>query len=759
MRRSFRKRPLSLGAAGWGAVGLWVAFIILVGRPALADSPLPAPWEITADRLIHRQKPETVTAEGNVVLLRAAGTAEEMRLTADWLFFSATDRLIKARGHVFLDTGEEKINADSVEISLEEENGVLHHTSIKIPGNSLTFLGDSARKTGPYTYSIENGFVTACPYEAGKSPPWSIHAADTELTVEGYAALKNVTFHIKDVPVFYSPYLILPAKTARQSGFLFPEVSHSERNGMGIIAPIFVNLSASSDATLYPGYFSQRGGFAGAEFRYIAGPGSAGTFRVNYLDDRQQDSAADDFNNDGYYRQTRDRYWLRAKADQRLSNSVTAKLDLDVVSDRDYLQEYRDGIVGFDQSNADFLKNYHRDLQEASIPFRQSSLQATKTWNDSLAGVEMQAVKDVWGVPTATTPLQVLPRLVGAGVLPLGQLPFASQLLWQSEYVNYWRHDGDGGQRLQLAPQLVENLPFSSWLEGSMLAGINETLYMPKVYGDNTMDQPHSALQDRTLWSFGTTLGTSLSRYYRNFLGKGAGLLHLLRPEVEYSYIPGKNQDALPNLDSQDRIAARNWLQYGVTNYFRLAESENGTLHNRKFARIRLTQIYDLKEARRDLSAGEKRYPFSDLWLQSAVYPNSTVDLGYDATWSIQGEGVTSYDLTMRWHGSARGSLTVDYWYRKDREQEAPYFHRQGPTMSAQALSLAGNFALTDQLRLKGSLNHSFTNSQTRETDLQLIYAPSCWAMEAQYTKSLNDQRVAVLFSLAGLGKLLEFEF
>ncbi len=744
----------------WSAVLPLVTLLLLVGgRPGLADNPVPPPWEITADRLIHQQKPETVTAEGDVVLVRAAGTADEMRLTADWLLFSVVDRRIKARGHVFLDTGEEKVSAEEVDISLDEEKGVLYHTRIKIPGNSLTFIGDTARKTGPYTYSFENGLVTACPFEAGKSPPWSIHAADTELTVEGYAALKDVTFHIKNVPVLYSPYLLLPAKTARQSGFLFPEVSHSQRDGMGLIAPFFINLTASSDATLYPGYLTQRGGFAGAEYRYIAGPESAGTFRINYLDDSHQDSAADDFNNDGYFRKTRNRYWLRAKADQRLSDSVAAKLDLDVVSDRDYLQEYQDGIVGFDQSNADFFKNYHRDLQEASIPFRQSSLQATKTWKNSLAGIEMQAVKDVWDEPTPTTPLQVMPRLVSDGVMSAGSLPFASQLLWQSEYINYWRQEGVGDQRLLLAPQLVENLPLGRWLEGSLRMGANETLYMAAAYGDNSREWPHSGLQDRTLWSLGTTVGTSLSRFYRDILGEGTGLLHLLRPEVEYNYVPAKDQAELPNLDSQDRIAAKNWLQYGVTNYFRFSETENGTIRTRKFARIRLSQIYDLKEARRDLAAGETRYPFSDLWLQTDVYPTPTLDLGYDATWSVTGQGISSYDLTMRWHGSARGALSADYWYRQDREQEAPYFHRSGPTMSAQALSLSGNFALTEKLQLKGSVSHSFTNSQTRETNLQLIYSPSCWAVEAQYSKSLNDRRVAVLFSLAGLGKLLEFEF
>ena len=761
MSRLLPKRFLSL-MNGWRnrrAIVLVTLFLLAGGKNGLADSLLKEPWEITADRLTHQRDPETITAEGDVVLVRAAKTADEMRLTADWLFFSVDDQQIRARGHVLLVTREERVSADEVEISLEQEKGVLHNTSIKIPGNTLTFLGDSAQKTGPYSYRFENGFVTACAYEKGTSPPWSIHAADTELTLEGYAVMKNATFQVKDLPVFYSPYLVLPAKTIRATGFLFPEISHSQRNGMGIIAPFFVNLSSSSDITLYPGYLSQRGAFAGAEFRYIVGPGSRGTFMANYLDDSYEDTAADDFNDDGYFRQRRDRFWLRAKADHRFSDTAAAKLDLDVVSDRDYLQEYRDGMVGFDQSNANFFKNYHRDLQDASIPFRQSSLQATKTWKRYFAGAEMMAVKDVWDVPVASTPLQVMPRLVSDGVLPIDRLPFASQLLWQAEYLNYWREEGIGSHRLQAAPQLVTNLPLGRWLEGALQLAVNETLYLPEHYGDNTPDWANDDLLHRTIWSFGGNLGTSLSRYYSKLFGEGTGLLHLLRPEVAYSFIPDKDQGEFPDLDDQDRIRQRNWLRYGFTNYFRLSESEDGAITNRKFARVRLTQTYDVKEARRDPPDGSARYPFSDLYLETDVYPTTDIELGYDTTWSVHGDGVTSYDLSMRWHSTERGALAANYWYRQDREQVEPFFHKEGPTIAAQALSLTGDYNLTEQLLLKGSFSHSFTDEKTRETRVQLIYAPSCWAVETQYSQSLNDKRISVLFSLAGLGKLLEFEF
>ena len=101
--------------------------------------------------------------------------------------------------------------------------------------------------------------VITCRLQDGQEPPWSFGAADTKITDGGYAVMKHAVFRVKGIPVFYSPYMILPAKHERQTGFLFPAWYMSDRDGFGLETPFFVNLSPTADITLYPRYFSKRG--------------------------------------------------------------------------------------------------------------------------------------------------------------------------------------------------------------------------------------------------------------------------------------------------------------------------------------------------------------------------------------------------------------------------------------------------------------------------------------------------------------------
>jgi len=724
--------------------------------PCPASDTEDQPWEITADRLIHEKDPDKVIAEGDVILTRHAGDRYDVEIRADWIYFSVAEQFIHARGHVSLQTEEEKVNAEEAEIYLSSETGTLVKTIIHIPGNELYFLADKAEKTGTYSYRFDGGKVTACPVAEGDgSPAWSIHASHTELTVEGYAVMRNATMRVKNVPLFYSPFLVLPAKTIRETGFLMPELSHSKRDGIGMIAPFFVNLSPSSDLTLYPGILDKRGGFMGLEYRYVLGPESRGGFSANYLHDNQEDSPGQDFNDDGYFRQTVDRYWLRGKMDHVFDGGITARADFDVVSDRDYLQEYKDGITGFDASNLSYFNDFHRDFQEPSIPFRESSLQLTKTWRHNFVGLETLAVKDVWDEPVTTTPLQQLPKLTHDGAMTLKQLPWPTQLLWEADYVNYWRHEGLGGHRLKVEPRLRTTLPLGGWLEGSVSAAGSETLYSVSDHGDRNPAWPNDDFQHRTMWSFEGSLASSLMRRFNGVWGEDVSLNHLVHPEINYTYVPAKDQADLPDFDEQDRILEKNWLHYRVANLLQMIGKKKEIPLSRRFAYFNVEQTFDLGEERRQLLPGEVRRPFSDAHFELDWYPIDPFRVNYETTLSMYGQGVTMYQLTLGWRGSPRGTLAANYRYTLNTARKEPYFYMQ-ETDSAHTLNLSAGYGITDQFRIRGDISHSFTQGRTRETRLALLYAPGCWAVETTYTHTVNDNRIAILFSLSGLGTLVD---
>ena len=56
--------------------------------------------------------------------------------------------------------------------------------------------------------------------------------------------------HVKDVPVFYTPYFNFPLDDRRKSGFLAPSYENSTDNSNEITIPYYFNLAPNYDATL-----------------------------------------------------------------------------------------------------------------------------------------------------------------------------------------------------------------------------------------------------------------------------------------------------------------------------------------------------------------------------------------------------------------------------------------------------------------------------------------------------------------------------
>ena len=281
---------------------LFFTMLLLPANNLTAASVDARQWEITADKITRYEDPASVIAEGNVILEKKESVtsvkedAEDARwgellgeskeaaekpketvtetktvtsIKADWLAYDVDLGKVKARGNLHIDLGSDELSAESGSIDLKEATGTFENATIIRQEKSMHLEGRVIEKTGELTYHIEDGWIITCKLKPGETPPWSFGAADTEITDGGYAFLKHATFRIKDVPILYSPVMILPAKRTRQTGFLFPNLYFSSRDGFNFETPFFINLSPSADLTLFPRYFTERGLMGGAEFRYM----------------------------------------------------------------------------------------------------------------------------------------------------------------------------------------------------------------------------------------------------------------------------------------------------------------------------------------------------------------------------------------------------------------------------------------------------------------------------------------------------------
>lgn len=757
---------------------LCLSSLLLIGVQAnltQADTIKTDEWQIEADKVLRFEDPKSVIAEGNVVLTKlrvlppkqeskkvetsdwsvlleeTSSTAieeeiitqeaavdetprykTEVTIKADWIAYDVEQNSIKAKGNVSIKNDTDQLLAKEGVLDLNNETGTFKEATILRESLDLHLEGESIEKTGFNTYRIQNGWVVTCKVAEEKTPPWSFAAKDTHVTQGEYATLKHATFRIKDVPVLYSPWLMVPVGNQRQTGILFPELSNSDRNGFGINLPLFINLSDSSDITLYPEYYANRGFMPGIEFRYTLDPQDKGAIMGSFLDDDLSDPSETEYwQETGYTHTNQGRYWVRGKLDHDFENSIVTRMDLDIVSDRDYLTEFNAGETGFQDSNDKFLDVFGRGFQNKTSDQRENSFKLLKSWDGmALEGVIL-GINDVRQDKSSPTPLWKLPSLDFTGSQALGDTTLT--LDWDTDYVYYHREDGVGGHRFDLYPRLSAPLPLGPYLEARAEAGVRDTFYNVQTNGDATWDESDSP--NRLLGDFHTEIGTTLLRDFAIGTGNNSGLTHNFRPYVQYDYLSDTNQDDLPDFDSVDRKEHQNRITYGIDNFFNLfGNNSAGKSTDRDYGHLKIKQSYDLRSEESDT-------PFSAVNMKLRWNPVESSKILYKTDIDVYGDGFTSHSLEVAYENSRGDYLNLDYRYDMGDDTEQ--------------INANARAQLFDTIFAAYAIEHSLSESRVIEQDISLLYKPACWSVELKSNYTPGDHTISVLFNLANIGNPL----
>ncbi|MBF0469561.1 MAG: LPS assembly protein LptD, partial [Desulfamplus sp.] len=346
-------------------------------------------------------------AEGDVVI---TGTAT--RLKADYVEFSNITRDSVASGNVLLVSGRDSITCDRLNLNLETETGTIYNGTVFIEQNHFYIKGDTINKTGKQTYQAGKASVTSCD---GEDPDWKVSGKDIKVTIDGYGTARDVTLWAGDIPALYSPVLLFPAKTRRQTGLMTPRLSTSNRKGFRVEQPIFLAISRGMDATFHTDYMTQRGIKTALEYRYVLSGENYGSFFYDYLDDNKIDDGTEASADYSFastpIRADADRYWFRMKNSHTFDNILNTRLDIDYVSDSDYLREFKEGFTGFNTVSKYFSDTFGRAIDEYDDTTRVNSLNINRTWSGSSLNMGAQWIDNVVARQTDSedTTLQKLP--------------------------------------------------------------------------------------------------------------------------------------------------------------------------------------------------------------------------------------------------------------------------------------------------------------------------------------------------------------
>lgn len=682
---------------------LILIFLLLPVRTVLAlDLPAGAtdasPVSIKADTLTFDQAATTYRAAGRVHLQKG-----ELTLTSDQVEWNTETGDAVARGEVRVVEPSGEMTAAEMSLNLDSGRGHLRQGRIFLKEQNFHIAGDEIEKVGEMSYRVTGGTFTTCD---GETPSWQFGAHRVDVTVGRYARARHVLFYIRDIPVLYTPYIIFPVKTERESGLLLPRFGVSEKRGTQLSLAWYQVIARNMDATLYLDYFSNLGVGKGVEYRYILGEDNDGVATLYHISGLEDGDT---------------RYALDWRHLGTLPGQVRLAADVEYVSSRDYFADF-----------GEVAEEYNKDQA-------QSVVAASRSWRKVNLTGQLKYTKDMLQSNAQT--LQRLPEIDLTVIRQrLGASPFYVGFDGTSTY--FWRKEGLKGERLSLRPALSAFFQPGQILEIAPEVGYRERLYWTSEEGPG--------FEKEGLYDFSTRLSTRFARvFYPN--GKLVKKIsHSVEPEVTYSYIPSENQSHLPQFDAEDNIGPLNKVAYALTNRFTAKlEPENGEVVYHEFLYLRLSQEYDVHESRRDrLNPQDELLPFSDIRAELIVRPTRWSFLEIDARYDVNSTADVPINRFLVFNGrggvqdGAGNTFSLDYRYRREELEYA-------------AANL--DLALLKPFYVNYQQRYDLAGRRDLEKVLNLEYRAQCWSLYLTARDRLEDREYLITFALTGLGRVAGF--
>ncbi len=699
------------------------------------------PWHIEADEVSYDDSLGQYLARGHVTISK-----RDVKLSGDFVRFDHKTMKALAVGNVVMTAGDDILIGNSIEIDLATQTGTIYQGSVFLQQNHFYIKGDKLQKTGKDSYAAERASISTCD---GEPPDWKITGRKLNVKVEGYGTIQHAAIWARRVPVVYTPFLAFPTKRKRQTGFLPPQFGDSERNGFFYLQPFFWAMQENSDATFFWHHLENRGEKIGGEYRYVIDNTSEGTVMFDFLDDKQIDDGIDDnsekwgFTDVDGLRPNNDRYWFRMKHTQALPYEVTGKLDLDIVSDQDYLIEFERGETGWRWTNDYFKETFGRDLDDFNDSVRKNQLNLRKGWSSWDLNMTAQWYDDVITrrQSDVDTTLQRLPTVEFQGSRqPLFTTPVYFR--WNSEYVYFYRQDGDKAQRLDLNPRLYYPLRFKNYFTFEPSVGLRETLY----YRDADSAADDDRFSSREIFDVTADLFTEVFNVFNTGFGGIDRIKHSIRPQFVYSYTPDIDQDDLPYFDDTDSISKQNILNYSLTNSLiarsrkKSAEDEdteegsNSDKYDyREFFRFKLDQSYDFNK----LIDDDPR-PFSDLNWRVDLVPMKYFRFETNGQWDPYETDFVQHNMSVTLSDVRGDRFFVERRYTQD---------------SSDSIYFDGGVKITDKISTFGFFEQNILDDVRIQSGFGARYVSQCWSFDIWYVDDGTDRRYEFAISLHGLGQ------
>ncbi|MDE2148225.1 MAG: LPS assembly protein LptD [Gammaproteobacteria bacterium] len=613
---------------------------------------------------------------------------------AQSLHFDATARTIQADQPSLFRDHQLVVQSDRAKFDLDRGIG-------DFSGTHFTLLDRHSRGGAEALHFSQSGQAELRGAEYTSCAPgddaWLLQAGSIKLDrVSGLGVARNAVLRVRGVPILWLPYFRFPIDNRRRSGLLFPTIGESSKTGFDARWPLYLNLAPNFDDTFTPRVTSRRGTLLDNVFRYLL-PGNRGSFEYNFLNKDHEDNEL--------------RSFIHFQHQGILVPHLALNVDFAQVSDRNFFSTFGGNDVGnaFIGSSTPFLP------RQATLTYQPSSNFSLQALGQSFQPLTVLGNRD--DVPYKREPEIRLDTIT-------------ANSLWQTraglngDFTNFKRSSSTEGERLYLDPYLRWQVDHLSWFANAQ-ADYTYTRYQL------TFPEPQqSRAPQRQLPMLSADFGSRFNHV------TDSGWLQTLEPEVQYLYVPFRNQDQLPNFDAgqpdfdlsqlfarnrfsgEDRIADAKQITTALTT--RLLDPATGL--------VRLTA-----------SVGETyRFTAPTVSLPDAPQPSAGFsnlltffDFQFNAHWDAR----SSTETNPRFDSIRRAD--IDFRFHDDRHVlDLAYRYRQGLLQQTDVSVLT---PLIGNWKIAGRLQYSLRFRNTVSSFAGLQYDSCCWSAQVAYRRFLSN--------------------
>jgi LPS-assembly protein len=566
-----------------------------------------------------------IRADNQVIredFLRAYGHVEiiwqDYVIYADVVEFNQKSNELFAEGRVTISSKDSVLSGEKLKFNLKTNTGELAET-YGMMSPFVRYESEKLTQVDQQTFTFKRLDLSSCSQIV---PRWKVTGCAGKIKKEKYVELKDVVFRIKNIPVFYLPYLRYPLKKdGRSTGFLIPALGRSSLRGFFVQNSFFWAVKPNIDLTLNLDYYQYLGLGVSEELGYLFRHGQ-GNIRFFHLlpglgvkADVQNPITAEDI-------------------DLLKANGKNFVLDINHQQEIPFLNSqlsiasrlpgapealrYLD--TGFERYN---LMNFSSDLSLTShLSIFTLNLEASRSQTYNINTKESEK-NDVLPSLSLSMPPQKLGPIPGQFYFSLyydRQLRTGTAQTVQPDFVY-----GEPSQSLRFDPAYSLDLINASWLKSSLAVSAKNSFYARSLDPQTgaIIDEPVTLQYQTAQINF---QGPSFSRI---FSGSGRSFLHVLEPNITFFYASkAKNSDRVMRVSNQD-FNLSSTATFSLVSRL-LMKKQGGKTAPQELLLLRIEQSYylDPETANRGMKINDKYPAFSDLSGSLDFNPGKYFSLG-----------------------------------------------------------------------------------------------------------------------------------